>query len=370
MIGRRRGHALLVALTMGSAITGCGGGVPAPSDPEVRQATADVARAQASLAGFRGPRDGLRARPPRLVVFVAADLTNGGIAGVARGVQQAARTIGWPLRVLDGQASAAGRRSALRAAIALHPGGIILGGFDAGEQRTELRRARRQRIAVVGWHAGARPGPDPANYLFMNVTTDPVAVARLAARYVIADSGGTAQATIFTDSEFAIAQRKAHVMASELRACRRCRVLDEIDTPIASAETRMPGLVISLLQRYGKNFGYLLAINGAYIAGARPGLIGAGRSGSDPPFGVAAGDGDSAEFAQIRAGDYQKASIAEPLYLQGWQLIDELNRARSGRPASGYLAPPRLITKANVPVGDVFDPSGGYRAAYRRIWRR
>jgi ribose transport system substrate-binding protein len=302
--------------------------------------------------------------------MVAADLTNGGIAGVARGVQQAARVIGWPLRILDGQGSPAGHRAALHAAIALHPGGIILGGFDAAEQPAELRTAHARRIPVVGWHAGAHPGPDPAHDVFVNVTTDPDAVARLAARYAIADSDGTARAVIFSDSEFAIARRKAQVMAAELRACRRCSVLATIDTPIASAEQRMPALVTSLLQRYGGRFRYLLSINGAYIAGARAGLLGAGRRGDERPFGIAAGDGDAAEFARIRSADYQKASIAEPLYLQGWQLVDELNRARAGAPPSGYVAPPRLITRADAPNGDVFDPPGGYRANYARIWGR
>jgi hypothetical protein len=61
---------------------------------------------------------------------------------------------------------------------------------------------------------------------------------------------------------------------------------------------------------------------------------------------------------------YQKASIAEPLYLQGWQLIDELNRASAGQPPSGYVAPPRLITKADVRNGGVFDPPSGYREQY------
>jgi ribose transport system substrate-binding protein len=361
---------MVMALALSAAVAGCGsgGGRPASTDPVVRRAMAEVARSQASLDRYRGPAAGPRAQPASLVVFVAADLSNGGIAGVALGVQQAARAIGWPLRILDGQASPAGRRDALHAALALHPGGIVLGGFDAGEQPAELRRARTLGIPVVGWHAGTRPGPDATHDLFTNVTTDPVAVARLAARYVIADSGGTAQAAVFVDSEFAIAERKAHVMEAELRACRRCAVLDEIATPIASAQNRMPALVISLLQRYGKRFNYLLAINGAYIEGSRAGLIGAGLRGNDPPFGVAAGDGDAAEFARIRSSDYQKASIAEPLYLQGWQLIDELNRARAGAPPSGYLAPPRLITRKNVPAGDVFDPPGGYRANYRRIW--
>lgn len=79
-------------------------------------------------------------------------------------------------------------------------------------------------------------------------------------------------------------------------------------------------------------------------------------------------DGDASEFERIRSGDYQRASIAEPLYLQGWQLIDELNRARAGEPMSGYIAPPRLITRDHVPDGGVFDPRRDYRANYSRIW--
>jgi hypothetical protein len=46
------------------------------------------------------------------------------------------------------------------------------------------------------------------------------------------------------------------------------------------------------------------------------------------------------------------------------------DRARAGAPASGYLAPPRLITRAGVPNGDVFEAPGGYRANYSRIWGR
>jgi ribose transport system substrate-binding protein len=373
LIRQRPGRALIVALAALAAGSGCGGSkhdAPASSDPVVKQAQAGVERAVASAEDDHGPAAGPQAQPSRLVVFIAADLTNGGIAGVARGVQEATRTIGWPLRILDGQGSPAGHGTALKAAIRLKPGGIILGGFDAAEHRTVMRRAEKNDIPVVGWHAAPRPGPDPRNRLFANVTTDPDDVARLAARYVIAASNGTAGAVIFTDSQFAIARRKVDVMLAELRACRHCAVLQTIDTPIASAQVATPTLVTSLLQRYGPRFRYLLTINGAYVAGARAGLVGAGRRPGDPPFGVAAGDGDASEFERIRSGDYQRASVAEPLYLQGWQLVDELNRARAGEPASGYVAPPRLITRANVPDGGVYDPGGGYRTNYRRIWGR
>jgi ribose transport system substrate-binding protein len=364
----------VIALLGAMAAAGCGGGGHArtatSNDPAVTRARTQVDRAVTSVSPYRGPVRGPPAQPPRLVVFVAADPTNGGTAGVARGVQEAARAIGWPFRILDGEASVDGRRRALRTALALRPGGIILGGFDAAEQRSALRSARARGIPVVGWHAARRPGPDPALGLFTNVTTDPAVVAHFAASYAIADSNGTAAVVIFTDSEFTIATDKADVMRADIERCRRCKVLEVVDTPIADAQIRTPAVMASLLQRFGKRFGYLLTINGAYIGGARAALIGAGRRADQAPFSIAAGDGDASEFARIRAGDYQSASVAEPLNLQGWQLIDELNRARAGMAASGYVAPPRLITHAHVPAGAVFDPPSGYRANYRQIWGR
>jgi ribose transport system substrate-binding protein len=223
---------------------------------------------------------------------------------------------------------------------------------------------------VVGWHAGRRPGPDRHAGLFTNVSTDPASVARLAADFAIAHSGGTAHVVIFTDRRYPIAAYKADVMAAEIRTCRRCVVLDIVNSPIDLAQQQMPAVVSSLLHRFGTRFRYMLAINGIYLGGALAAFANAGTRGSDPPFAIGAGDGDASDFERIRAGDHQTASIAEPLYLQGWQIVDELNRARAGQPPSGYTAPPRLITRADVPGGVVFDPATGYRANYRRIWGR
>jgi ribose transport system substrate-binding protein len=357
----------------GLVATGCGEthvGGTRPTDPAVRRAQADVARALSSKTGYRGPARGPRAQRGGLVVFVAGDLTNGGIAGAALGVQQAAAAIGWRLQILDGRGTTAGQESVLRAALRLKPTGIVLGGFDARAQTPALRRARALGIAVAGWHAGTRPGPDRHAGLFTNVSTDPASVARLAAGYAIAHSGGTADVVIVTDRRYPIAARKADVMAAEIRRCRRCAVLDVVNSPIDLAQQQMPAIVSSLLHRFGARLRYLLTINGIYIGGALAAFVNAGRRGDDPPFAIGAGDGDASDFERIRAGDHQTASIAEPLYLQGWQIVDELNRARARQPPSGYIAPPRLITRADVPDGVVFDPPSGYRANYRRIWGR
>ena len=369
---RRATRVVVGVLLAGVLAGGCGGGKhggDASADPTVRRAQAVVDAPPPPLSAYRGPARGPpAAQPPLPVVFVAADLSDGGIAAEARAVQEAARTIGWPLKILDGGANVQGERQALLAALRLRPGGIILGGINAIDQRATLRAARERGVPVVGWHSEVRPGPDRKLGLFTNVTSDPTTVARLAADYAIADSGGTAGVVIFTDRGYAIDTYTANVMGSEIRKCRRCSVLQAFDIPIANAPVGLSGVVAALLQRYGKRLGYLLAVSGAYIDGARAALIGAGRQGDQPPLSITAGYGDESEFARIRGDDYQTATVAEPLDLQGWQLIDELNRARAHQPPSGYVAPPRLITKSDVPNGPVFDPPSGYRKNYLQIW--
>ena len=370
----RRLAALVACASVATLVSACGGGGStgnrsnAGSAAVVKRAERAVRQNLSSYAGYNGPSAGPKAVPNQLVVFVAADITNGGIAGVAHGVQQAVHAIHWRLRILDGGASATGRRRAMQQALALRPAGIILGGFNATEQRAALMSARRQRIPVVGWHAASLPGPDSRDLLFTNVSTDPLAVARLAADYVIAHSKGRAGVAIFYDSEFQIAVEKADVMRAAVKRCGGCRVLVMEDVPISQSEALMPAVTVRLVRKYGRRLTDLLAINGNYFTGSAAGLYSLGIGGDAPPLAVAAGDGDAAEFARIRSHDYQAASVAEPLYLQGWQLIDELNRALSHRPASGYVPPPRLVTSGNVPAGAVFDPPTRYRRHYLGIW--
>ncbi len=322
------------------------------------------------LSAYRGPAGGPPAQPPAPVVFVAAELADAGTAAVARAVQEAARAIGWPLRIVDGHTNVPEQSAALRATLRLRPGGIILAGINAADQQPVLREARAQGVPVIGWHAVAAPGRDPALNLYSDVTSDPAAVARLAADYVIADSGGNAGAILFTDSEYATDAYVSGLIASELRRCAGCAVLQVVDQPVAAAALGAAGPVSTFLQQYGQRFGYLIALDGRYVEGASAALLGAGRRGGQPPFSIAVGEGDEKEFARIRADEYQKASVAEPLNLQGWQLIDELNRARARQPPSGYVAPPTLITQANAPSGATFDPPSGYREDFLRIWRR
>ena len=116
----------------------------------------------------------------------------------------------------------------------------------------------------------------------------------------------------------------------------------------------------------------MLSINDIYFDAAIPALKALGVGPAGPPAMIAAGDGSPAAFKRIRAGQYQIATVAEPLNEHGWQMADELNRAMAGKQPSGYVTYPHITTIQNVDSegGDqnTYDPGNGYRDAYKKIW--
>ena len=344
----------------------------ARADAFVDEAKQIVAKATARADKWEGPTSGPKAVGKKLVVYVAGDMRNGGILGVAKGVKEAAAAIGWDYREIDGQGTVSGQASALSQAVALKPDAIIVGGSDAVEQKAALEDAAKQGIAVVGWHSGPKPGPLDGTPVFANVTTDSMEVAKVAAMKAVADSDGKAGVVIFADSTYAIAIAKGRAMEAQIKQCAGCKVVAFEDTPLADVSTRIPQLTTTLLQQNGAKWTYSLAINDLYYDFMPPALEAAGIPGDGNPQNVSAGDGSESAYQRIRAKDHQAATVPEPLNMQGWQLVDELNRDFAKQPWSGFVPAVHLVTADNIAFDggpkNVFDPDNGYRDHYKAIW--
>lgn len=337
----------------------------------ISDAMAEVQKYAGQKTTWDGPSTGPAAAEGKAIVVLAGDLKNGGILGVTKGVQEAADKIGWTINVLDGAGSIQGRAAAFGQALALNPDGIIINGFDAVEQQAALEQVKAAGIPIVSWHAGPVIGPDPTSGIFANVSTDAMEVSAAAGKWAFADAGGKPGVVIFTDSTYAIAIAKADKIKETIEALGGT-VLEYVDTPIADTSTRMPSLTTALLQKYGASWTHALAINDIYFDFMGPALAAAGIAGDGAPKAVAAGDGSESAYQRIRTAQYQAVTVAEPLNLQGWQLIDELNRAIQGEEWSGYTSPLHVVTAENISFdgGDnnLFDPGNGYRDEYARIW--
>ncbi|MFJ8164349.1 substrate-binding domain-containing protein [Streptomyces sp. NPDC096136] len=355
---------------------GCGAGHPGrtPAAPSATGCAAALAKARAAVAqaertdtAWKGPTTGPAAVPGKTLVYVAQTMTNPGVAKVAEGVREAAADIGWNVRVIDGEGTPAGIQAALGQAVTLKPDGIVIGGFDPRLTERETAHAQADGIPLIGWHAVGSPGPSTDPRLFTNITTRLEEVAGISADWVVARSGGSGGAVVFTDDSIPFARTKAELIRRRLAECPGVALLATENIPIPDAGQRTPQEVSSLLARFGDRWTDSVAINDLYFADAAPALRAAGRPGGGPPFNIGAGDGDPSAFQRINSRGFQAATVPEPLNQQGWQIVDEFNRAFAGRPASGYVAPVHVVTARNSGGATSWDPEG-YREAYRRIW--
>lgn len=346
-------------------------------DAETAQ-DAEVAQAAARVTKWDGPTSGPPAARNKTIVYLSGDLRNGGVLGVANGIREAAEVIGWKLKIIDlgGGSDSAAYPPAISKALELKADGVILAGTqDATKLVEALAPLAKAHVPILAWHNNPVPGPVPSTPVLLNVTTDPLKVARVAARAALSSRGPHAGVVIFTESRYSIAKAKAFAMADVVKQMPGCKLLEICDAPFGGEKnaTELADLTRRLLSQYGTEWTHALAINDVYFDHATPVFAVEGLPPESSIVCVSAGDGSVSAYARIQAGLFQTGTVAEPLNLQGWQLVDEMNRVFCGVPLSGYVTPMHYVNAGNIAYDGGprrrFDPDNDYRDAYRRIWK-
>lgn len=339
--------------------------------------TAALAKADAatklaanSAAPWTGPKTGPKAAKTKTIYYVAQTMTNGGVAGAEMGVEEAAKAIGWTVKVLDGQGTQQGMAQAMQQAVTLKADGIVVGGFDPATTSDAIKAANAAMIPVIGWHAEATAGPQPSVGLFTNVTTLRKSVSQISADWAISDSRGKGGVVVFSDFSIPFAKGKSDEIVAELKTCSSMNLLKYDNIPIGnSTSTLMQSETAALLAKYGTKWTQSISINGSlYVTPIATALRAAGKKGSDFPHNVGAGDGATDEYSRIASGSFQSVTVPEPLTQEGWQIVDEFNRAFNKVAATGYVPATHLVTKANIGTATSWDPQNGYRSIYKKIW--
>lgn len=312
-----------------------------------------------------------RDRSEKTVVVLAEDLRNGGIIGVIVGIQEACQALNWNVEIFDISSSATIRHKSLVEALALKPDGLILVGGDIVSISTYsyLKKFEQQHIPIVGWHVAPYPGSVADSPVKVNVTTDSREVALAAAGLVQPEEGQTAGVVVFTDRRINIALEKANQMVKALESCDRCTVLSVEDIPLNQTASLVPPTIRNLRKRYGNKWTHSLAINDLYFDHAINELV----SGNLPaPLNISAGDGSTSALLRMKYQSYQYASVAEPLLMHGWQLVDEIYRNLMGDSPSGYVNQPYIVTQKNaasvINSRGFFEPDRPYRELYQERW--
>jgi ribose transport system substrate-binding protein len=342
---------------------------PGHADDAVAKAKADVARYSGPQTTWEGPSAAPKPDAGKSIVFLSGDEQNDISHLYGQYIKQAGEKIGWKVTIIDGKGSPTSWLAGMNQAIALKPDGIAMFA-DAASLKDPISAGVAQGIKFVGLHAAGLPGPQPDLNLFVNIQEDPREIGKAEAAWAIADSDGKARVVILSHNEYAIAEVKSMATKTEVEACGGCKVLDYVNSPASEAAQRQPQLTTSWVQRFGVPF-YATSVGDNDWDFAVPVL----RSGGIDPSQVKliAADGNRSAYDRIRKGDqYQVVTVSEPIELQAYQAVDELNRAFHGQAPSGFVQPPFLVTKDNIHSegGDqnTFIPSNDYKMHYLQIW--
>ncbi|MFJ2988680.1 substrate-binding domain-containing protein [Collimonas sp. NPDC087041] len=358
-----------VAMALAFALAGS---AFAQEDPTayLNRANAKLAKAMAFKNSWDGPSTGPKIpAQKKLIVLIASDFKNNAVLRVSNAVKEAAAVAGWEVFTIDCWGVNSKHAEAFSRALALKPNGIVLAGISANEQPNEMNAANKANVPVVGWHASTRIGPSDG--LFTNVTGDLKDEAQIAALLGVVNSNGKAGVVVFTDPASLYSQAKSNEIVAAIKQCRTCSLLSVEALPANTSADKMPALLTSLTQRFGKKWTHIIGVNDQYLdflsTPASAAIIASSKIEA-----LSAGDGTESAYQRIRSKTVQVATVPEPFGQQGWQIIDELNRSFTGDKASAYTTPTYLVTEQNIAFHggqqNTFEPNNGYRTEYKKIW--
>ena len=380
-VGLRKGLVVAamvgVALTSGRAIAETRA-EPFPAWPEpvinanlsVDEAKAIVAERTKPQSEWKGPASGPKAPTGDVTIaYVSPDQTYTSHVLWGKGIEEAAKALGWKVVTFNGQGSVGGTLNAMQQALASNPTAIVTPA-DANALQKPIKDAVARHIPVIGIHATAFPGPDPALGLYHNIVSNPAEIGQTEAAYVIAMSDGKAQNIHMVDNSYAIARFKAKATTTPIENCSGCKLLETINMPLGEASARMSPVISGLLARYGDSWWMTTCCDG-YYTNVAASLRASGAS--MDKIKLVGADAPPSAYDMIRKGGFEVASVPEPSSLFGYQAVDAIVHAMNGMEPAHFIQPTFLIVKENVDSEggkqNEFVPSNHFACHYENLWK-
>jgi len=326
-----------------------------------------------TLSNWDGPTSGPTILSDKKITVFAADMHNAGVAGISLGIEEACEFVGWRAEIIDAKGDMDKLKNLSQDLSGIESDAFVINGANSFETQQSIDTRLSKKQPLMGWHCSANNGPDATQGIAVNITTDALKVAELTAlsalEYLEHSPAGV---IVFTDSSSQFALDKSHNICNTLRA-NGCEPLELVDLPMATATLEMMETTQQLWEKYGSQWNCSIAINDIYFDYLEAGFLAAGLTQKHYPISISGGDGSREAYERINNDRHQKVTIAEPLLLQGWQIIDEINRFLSGEPWSGFCTQSCAVSHKNiatdVSIDEFYDPANKYRDHYLRYWK-
>jgi ribose transport system substrate-binding protein len=379
--------ALLAALALGcgssdsSSTTGSSSSNAKPADDVVAQADkaleVDYAGTDREL-----PKSGPKAATGKTVWVLSCTQAGAGCALPAAGAVEAAKAIGWNVKLVDGKYDPATYNSLIRQATAAKVDGIVLVVVDCALVQGSLKAAKAAGIKIYGLYAldcddkyagGGTPQFD-ASIQYADGATYGTYIqddyAKAIADYVIAKTDGKAKVIQFKMEDTAVVRHIGDGFEAEMKTCTGCKVYTKVFTAQEFLGNKLQGFTTSMLTQHPDANVVMAPYDASILLGIGPAVQQAKAQGRK--LMLTGGEGLPPNIKLIKSG-LQTSAAGAPSRWVGWASIDGLNRVFAGEPqVDAGIGHQTIDATHNVPTGpngyDGNAKSAGYDANYKKIW--
>ncbi|MFF9325154.1 sugar ABC transporter substrate-binding protein [Streptomyces sp. NPDC014776] len=347
-----------------------GGGLPADQWSDLHKAATTE-----SPSKYQGPTAPVTA-PQHLKVAVITCLSIlSGCVSPATGAEQAAKKLGWQVRVLDGGGTPDKQNAQMLNALSWGADIILNIAIDPNAVQDGLRAAKHAGVPV-GAGSNGLDSPNPPikptgsnlGYAF-DVGPDYAALGTKAAQWVQADSKGKANIVVYSDKEFPSVLALQKGLLDELKKCKDCTVQPLRYFTGNQVAQVLPQSVVSYL-RSNPDVDYVFIPYDPAAAAVMPAIAQAGLGDKVRLISVL-GSQENLNF--VRNSHVQVADAAYDNLYMGYAMLDQTSRLLTKKPLAephGENLPYVVLDKGNAPKsGSDWHASFDYSATYDGLWK-
>jgi ribose transport system substrate-binding protein len=333
----------------------------AQASGEVAKAKAIADKYMAEATEWTGPTSGPKAvAEPKKIWWITCGLAAEGCVRGPNAAKNAAKVLGWDLRIVDGKFDPRVWNQTIQEAIDQKIDAVVLDSVPTDVVGEAVARARKAGVVVGSSGSGNDPGPTSVNF---EISLKPDAEAEAMANYLIWKTDGKLDAHVIAVNEFRVARQIVEDVTSIVKACSGCKV-HVSNVSSAETATRVPQIATSYQQQHPQT-NTLLGAYDAVLLQTVPVM-------QDADINIASFNGIAPAIDFVRKGE-EAATVGFSYEWAGWGVMDNLNRIFSGDEPVDQDIPIRLITEENIdsiPEGEPWDSGVDYPAEYTKLWKQ
>lgn len=313
------------------------------------------------------PESGPAAAKGKSVYVIACILAAEGCARESRTAVEAAKAIGWNVKLIDTGSVPAKMASAVQQAIDTKADGIVVQAIDAKFIAGPLAKAKAAGIKSICFAC--------INQDNLYDSTIPVEEDFFKHGYTLGEemykqTDGHPRLVFMFDASFGVTDGRKKGTEQFFKDCQAaggdCKIEGTENFLVTELTTRVPSLAGQAATKHPDVNAMWMSYDSAQPAISQ-GLRQKGIATSK--VGLYGFDGNTNNLEAIRKGTYQIATMAGPFEWIGWAEIDGLNRMFQGeKPVDGVIRM-KLMNKDNLPGSNTWSGDVDYKSGYLKVWK-